>query len=69
MRRELHEEKGSSCIAPTQQPFGGSVMISESCVSSALCSAVMLSDKVTLIDYLNIVGDHVLAPINGFVLS
>jgi transposase len=59
VRREPHEALDPSCIAPTVQASGGSVMIWGCFTWSGLGSVTLCSNKMKSHEYLDILGDQV----------
>ena len=59
VRREAHEALDPSCIVPTVQAFGGSMMIWGCFCAAGLGSATLCTNKMKAADYLTVLADHV----------
>ena len=64
VRREAHEALDPSCIVPTVQASGGSVMIWGCFYAAGPGSATLCSNKMKAADYLKVLDDHVYPSMN-----
>lgn len=66
VRREPHEAMDPSCMVPTVQASGGSVMLWGCFTWSGLGSATLCSNKMKSQDYLNVLNDLVIPSMQFF---
>lgn len=67
VRREPHESLDPSCIVPTVQASGGSVMIWGCFCSAGLGAATLCNNKMKFADYLQVLDDHVIPSMDFFL--
>ncbi|GBM92317.1 hypothetical protein AVEN_72346-1 [Araneus ventricosus] len=65
--REPHEAMDPSCIVPTEQANGGSVMIWGCFSESGLGSAILCDNKMKSQHYLNVLNDQVIPLMDCFL--
>ncbi|GBM01870.1 hypothetical protein AVEN_218988-1 [Araneus ventricosus] len=66
VRRKPHEAMEPSCIVPTVQANGGSIMIRGCFNGSGLGSATLCDSKMKLQHYLNALNDQVILSMDFF---
>ncbi|GBL85901.1 Transposable element Tcb1 transposase [Araneus ventricosus] len=67
VRQEPHEAMDPSCIVPTVQTFGGSIMIWNCFNGSNLGSATLCDNKMKSQHYLNVLNDQVIPSLDFFL--